>query len=175
MSDDDAYRGALGAFPYAARTSESLSLQVYVAVATLASLATVLFFVLALIGFVASTVNQSPAVTLVRGFLLLLMAAVLLPIAAPVLLVARRHRLGTPVDPRYDRALAAGGYVFLATLYTGLLASVPQDLQTPTGGPLSPLIEWLYALPQPAGLVPPALGAGLIWLLHRRFGHPDDG
>lgn len=173
MSDEAAYGGALGAFPYAARTSDSWTFRAYTVVAALAAVATVLTFALSLVGIVASTANQTASVTLVRAFVLVVMLAVLVPTVAPVLLVARRHRLGRAVDPRYDRALAMGGFVFLTSLYVGLLASVPPEMHQPTTGPLAPLLETLYALPQLTGLVPPSLAAGLVWLLHRRFGASD--
>lgn len=169
MNDGEAYRGALGAFPYAARASDSWTFRAYVVVATLVAVGTVFLFVLGLVGIVASTTNQSPVVTLVRAFVLLLMLAVLLPTVAPVLLVARRHRLDRAVDPRYDRALASGGFLFLAALYVGLLVSVPPTMQTLPSGPLGPLIAVLFALPQIAGFVPPVAAVGVIWWLHRHF------
>lgn len=168
-SEDDAYGGALGAFPYAARASDSWTFRAYVVVAALVAVGTILLFVLGLVGIVASTTNQSPVVTLVRAFVLVVMLSVLLPTVAPVLLVARRHRLGLAVDPRYDRALASAGFLFLGALYVGLLVSVPPAMQTATSGPLEPLIAALYDLPQLAGFGPPVLAAAVIWLLHRRF------
>lgn len=170
MSDDDAYGGALGAFPYAARTSESWTFRAYAVVATLAAAAAVTLFGLSLVGIVASTAFASASVTLVRAFVLVVLIGVLVPTVAPVLLVARRHRLGRQVDPRYDAALAAAGFLFLGSLYVGLLASVPPDLQQPTGGPLSPAVTALYDLPQLAGLGPPALSAALIGALHHLLG-----
>ena len=170
---DDAYRGVLGAFPYAVRSSDSWAFRVYGVVAALVALATVAVFGLALVGIVASTANQTASVTLVRAFVVVVLLAVLVPVMAPVLLVARRHRLGRLVDPRYDGALAVGGFAFLASLYVGLLASVPRDMQDPVRGALAPLVEALYGLPQVAGLVPPALAALAIWLLHRRLGRVD--
>jgi len=171
--DGEPYRGALGAFPYAVRSSDSWVFRVYGVLAALVALGTVVLFVASLVGIVASTAGFPASVTLVRAFVLVLMLGVLVPLVAPVLLVARRHRLGRAVDPRYDGALAAGGFVFLASLYVGLLASVPPDMQRPPTGAFAPVVSVLYALPQLAGLVPPALAAALVWLLHRRLGHVE--
>lgn len=167
MSDGEPYGGALGAFPYALRESDSWALRVYAVVAAVGAVGIVALFVLSLVGVVASTTNQSASVTLVRAFVLLLMLAVLVPTVAPVLLVARRHRLGFPVHPRYDAALATAGVGFLASLYVGLVASIPPGMQQPVSGPLAPVVEWLYALPPLAGAVPPLSGAAGIWLVHR--------
>jgi hypothetical protein len=167
MSDGEPYRGALGAFPYAVRSSDSWALRAYAVVAALAAVATVALFVLSLVGVVASTANQSASVTLVRAFVLLLMLAVLVPTVAPVLLVARRHRLELPVHPRYDAALAGAGLAFLASLYVALVASIPPGMEEPVTGVLAPLVAALYALPPVAGVVPPLAVALGIWALHR--------
>jgi len=170
VTDDDAYGGALGAFPYAARTSDSWTFRAYAVVAALAAAAAVVLFTLSLVGIVASTAFQSASVTLVRAFVLVVLLGVLVPTVAPVLLVARRHRLGRAVDPRYDAALAAAGFLFLGSLYVGLLASVPPDLQQPATGPLAPAVGALYALPQLAGPAPPVLAAALVAALHHLLG-----
>jgi hypothetical protein len=160
LDEDDgettAYRGALGAFPYAFRQSDSWSFRFYWVVATLVALFIVVVFALSLVGIIASTQNQPASVTLVRAFVLLVMVAVLLPVIGPVLLVARRHRLELPVDPSYDRGLAVGGMAFIAALYFGLIISAPGRM-----GPDS--LDWL-------GIVPPVLAAAAIWWIHRRLG-----
>lgn len=155
---DDPYRGALGAFPYAVRASDSWAFRAYGVVAALATAGIAVLFALSLVVIVASTVRQAASVTLVRAFVLVLMLAVLVPTVAPVLLVARRHRLGRTVDPRYDGALAIAGFAFLAGLYLGLVVSAPDTL---VGDRLRPL-----------GVVPPGLAALAIWLVHRRLGSP---
>jgi hypothetical protein len=169
MSDGEPYGGALGAFPYAVRTSESWVFRAYGAVAAFAAGLFVFVFVLSLVGIVASTANQSASITLVRAFVLLLLVFVLVPTVAPVLLVARRHRLDRPVDPRYDGALAAAGFTYLTALYVGLVASVPADMREPPTGTFAPVVDVLYELPQVGGVVPPLLAALGIWLLHRRL------
>lgn len=167
MSDGEPYGGAIGAFPYALRTSGSLALRAYGATAAVAAVLLVAVFVLSLVGIVSSTLHQTASVTIVRSFVLLLLIFVLVPTVAPVLLVARRHRLDRAVDPRYDRALGAAGFVYLAALYVGLVATVPPSMQDPATGPAAPLVEVLYGLPQIAGVVPPLLAAISIWLVHR--------
>jgi hypothetical protein len=167
MSDGEPYGGALGAFPYAVRASDSWALRTYAVVAALAALATVALFVFSLVGIVATTANQTASVTIVRAFVLVLMLGVLAPTVAPVLLVARRHRLGLPAHHRYDAALAASGFAFLASLYVGLVVSTPPAMQQSVSGPLAPVVEGLYALPALAGVIPPLSAAAGIWLAHR--------
>lgn len=167
---DETYGGALGAFPYAARASSSWSFRVYVGVAALVGAGSLALFLLSLVGIIASTANQTASVTLVRAFLVVVWLAVAVPVVAPVLLVARRHRLDRSVDPRYDSGLATAGYLFLAALYVGLLASVPPDMQQPATGAMAGVVEFLYGLPQIAGVVPPLLAAAHIWVLHRVLG-----
>lgn len=167
MTDGEPYGGALGAFPYAVRESDSWAFRAYAVVATLAALSIVAGFGLSLVRIVGLTLNQTASMTLVRPFVLVLMLGVLVPTVAPVLLVARRHRLALPAHPRYDAALAATGLGFLASLYVGLVVSIPPGMQQPVSGPLAPAVEWLYALPALAGAVPPLAAAAGIWLAHR--------
>jgi hypothetical protein len=175
MSDGEPYGGALGAFPYAFRTSDSWALRAYAVVAALAALATVVLFVFSLVGIVATTANSTASVTIVRAFVLLLMLGVLAPTVAPVLLVARRHRLDRPAHPRYDSALAASGFAFLASVYVGLVVSTPPAMQQSVSGPLAPVVGWLYALPALAGVVPPLSAAAAIWLAHRTMLSAGEG
>jgi hypothetical protein len=174
VSDDEPYGGALGAFPYAIRSSDSWTFRAYAATAAVVAVLLVAVFVLSLVGVVASTANQTASVTLVRAFVLLVMLLVVVPSVAPVLLVARRHRLDQPVDSRYDGALAWTGFTYHAALYVGLVASVPPDLQTAPSGPLAPLVALLYGLPRLAGHVPPLVAALGIWGVHRWLGTEDD-
>ncbi|MFC7019280.1 MULTISPECIES: hypothetical protein [Haloarcula] len=158
------YDGLPGAFPYAFRASESWLFKSYVAVAVLLSLAIALVFVLGLVVLL----GQSAAVTggtftFSRAFVIVVGLLVVAPLVAPVLLVARRHRR-TGSSRRYDRALALSALVFVASLYVGLVASVPPSLQEPTD---SAVVGLLYSLPQLAGLVPPILAVGLMYAVHR--------
>ena len=169
-SDDErAYRGLPGAFPYAVRTSDSWAFRGYAAVAALVTVLVTLLLGTALIVLVANTVGTAGgSLTLSRSFYVLVGLLVVIPVLAPVLLVARRHRrVGS--DARYDRRLALAGFGFLVALYVGLVITVPPAQQTPPSGPLAPLIEVLYAIPPLAGLLPPLFAATLIALAHRRW------
>jgi hypothetical protein len=81
-----------------------------------------------------------------------------------LLFVARRHRRSDPVAVGYDRALAVTGFAFLASLYLGLVITVPESLQETD----SVLLGALYALPRPLGALPPvAAAAGIFWTHYR--------
>lgn len=172
MADD--YRGVLGAFPYAFRTSESWLLRSYVALGGLLTLAVSLLFVAAVIGVIAGTTGgRGGSLTLSRSFFAVVGLFVVVPLVAPVLFVARRHRRrerGEAADGPYDAALAAAGYLFVGALYVGLVISVPPSQQTAPTGALAPVAATLYALPQVAGVVPPLVAATVILLCHRRLG-----
>jgi len=170
MADD--YRGIVGAFPYAFRASDSLLFRSYVAIGGLLTIAVSLLFVAAVIGVIAGTTGgRGGSLTLSRSFFAVVGLFVVVPLVAPVLFVARRHRRGRErgeaADGPYDAALAAAGYLFVAALYVGLVMSVPPSQQTAPTGALAPVVEGLYALPQLAGVGPPIAAAALILLLHR--------
>jgi hypothetical protein len=171
MADD--YRGAVGAFPYAFGASDSRLFRSYVVFGGLLTVAVSLLFVAAVIGAIASTTGgRGGSLTLSRSFFAVVGLFVVVPLVAPVLFVARRHRRRGPEDPadgRYDAALAATGYLFVVSLYVGLVISVPPGQQTTPTGTLAPLIAALYALPQLAGVGPPLLAAAIIILSHRRL------
>lgn len=165
------YRGVLGAVPYAVRASDSWLFRVYAVVGSLAAAVAAVLTALGLVVLVAATAGAAGgAFTLSRTFYVVVGLLVVVPLLAPVLLVARRHRRDRSVDPRYDPALGAAGFLFLATLYLGLVATVPPAQQQPASGVLSPLVRALYSMPAIYGLVPPALAAGLIYAVHRRLG-----
>jgi hypothetical protein len=169
MADD--YRGVLGAFPYAFRASDSLVFRSYVAVGAVATAAVSLLFVAAVIGVIAGTTGgRGGSLTLSRSFFAVVGLLVVAPLVAPVLLVARRHRREGGSEGRYDAALATTGYLFLLSLYVGLVISVPPAQQTTPVGSLSPVVATLYALPQVAGVGPPLLAAVVVGLCHRLFG-----
>jgi fatty acid desaturase len=166
-ADEPAYRGVIGAFPYAFRQSESRLFRSYVVIGGLATVVLSLTFVLALIYLIGGSFGaQAGAFTFSRTFYVVVALAVVAPVMAPVLFVARRHRRSDP-DRSYDRALAASGYVFLLSLYVMLVISAPADLRDPAEGAFAPAIEFLYGLPPLAGLVPPAMAATLVYLVHR--------
>ncbi|WP_262180115.1 hypothetical protein [Haloarcula laminariae] len=158
------YDGFPGAFPYALRTSESLLFKGYVVVAVLLSVAIGLIFTFGLIGVLAaSTGVRGGTFTFSRTFFFFVGLLVVAPLLAPVLLVARRHRR-TASSVAYDRGLALAALGFVASLYVGLIISVPPALQEPTN---SGVVLALYGLPQIAGFVPPLLAVGLMYVVHR--------
>jgi len=169
QDEERTYGGVLGTFPYAYRKSESRLLRSYVVVGGLATLVLTLGFVLALIYLLGGSFGaQAGVFTFSRSFYIVVALAVIAPMMAPVLFVARHHRRGD-ADRGYDRALAASGYVFLLSLYGMLVISAPADLRDPASdyGALAPVIEFFYGLPQLASLLPPIAAATLIYLVHR--------
>ncbi|WP_096389779.1 hypothetical protein [Halopenitus persicus] len=165
----EAYRGALGAFPYAVRASDSWFFRVYWLVGSLAALFVALVVTMGLVVELARTSElvRGGLVSFSRSLFVLVGFLAVGPLVAPVLLVARRHRLGTDVHPRYDQALAACGYAFLASLYLALVISAPPAFQTPTD---SALLELLYAAHPILGILPPLAAAVVMVLVHRRLG-----
>lgn len=161
----DSYGGVFGAFPYAFRASGSLLFKSYAVVSALAALGWTALFALALVVLVAQTaVGQGGSLTLSRSFYVLVGLFVVAPTVAPTLFVARSHRRAERRSPRYDAALAAAGYLFLASLYVGLVMSVPPEFQRASAGSV---VGALYALPQVAGLLPPVAAALLVLAVHR--------
>ncbi|MBX0296369.1 hypothetical protein [Haloarcula nitratireducens] len=158
------YSGLPGAFRYALGASDSWLFKGYVVVALLFTLAIALVFALGLLVLLAGSEGlRGGTFTFSRSFFLFVGLLVVAPLLAPILLVARRHRR-TGSTPTYDRALALSGFVFVASLYVGLVISVPPQLQEPTG---NAVVAALYAAPQLAGLVPPVAAAALLYAVHR--------
>lgn len=166
---DSTYRGVLGAFPYAVRATDSWLCKGYVAVGTLVALVVVLLF---LVGVVSAFENTLGAVggsfTFSRSFVFLVGVVVGLPLIVPVVLVARRHRLGGG-SIAYDRALAVAGFAYASSLYLALVVSAPPDMRQAPPATIAPVVEALYALPPAAGVVPPALAVALMYAGHRRY------
>jgi hypothetical protein len=163
------YGGFLGAFPYAFRASGSRLFRSYVVVGGLLAILLVLFFAFGVIVSVQNTLGAvGGTFTFARSFVLFVGFLVLLPVVAPILLVARRHRRGV-ASSRYDRALAASGYLFVPALYLLLLITAPPGLRDPPAGPLAPVVELLYALPPAAGVLPPLLAVAATYAVHRRY------
>jgi len=164
VETEKSYNGLPGAFPYAIRSSESLLFKGYVVVSILLTLAIALIFTFGLIGVLANSVGaRGGTFTFSRTFFLFVGLLVVAPLLAPVLLVARRHRR-TVSTVAYDRGLALAALGFVASLYVGLIISVPPALQESTS---SGVVTALYDLPQLAGLAPPLLAVGLMYLVHR--------
>jgi len=165
--DDDAYGGLVGAFPYAIRSSDSWLFRSYAVVGGLAALLAGLVFLFGVIDLLGDTsVPTSGTVSLTQAFFIVVALAVVVPLLAPVLAVARWHRFGTGTRG-FDGAMGVVGYAFLASLYAALVISVPPSAQEPTGGALGPVVEFLYGLPPWAGLIPMAAAAVAILFLYR--------
>jgi hypothetical protein len=173
----DGYRGIVGAYPYALRASHSLVFKCWVLASALATLLIGGFVVLGIVFLIGRTAGiGGGSLTLSRAFYVVVGLFVVAPVVAPTLLVARRHRRGVAqqedeavggTSVTYDRLLALSGFTFLLLLYLGLVTTVPPAQQQPVSGFWAPLIRYLYELPQLAGLVPPAIGAVLVYLAHR--------
>ncbi|GAB6860450.1 hypothetical protein ACFR97_09070 [Haloplanus litoreus] len=166
MADD--YGGVVGAFPYAFRASSSWLFRSYAVVGGLLTVAVSLLFIAAVVVVIAGTTGGGGgSLTLSRSFFAVVGLFVVVPLVAPVLFVARRHRREGGSEGSYDAALAATGYLFVLSLYVGVVVSVPPAQQTTPTGTLAPLIAALYGLPQLAGLGPPLLAAAVELLCHR--------
>ena len=166
-ADDDAYGGVVGAFPYAYRATGSRLFRTYVVAGGLVTGVVVVLFALAVVTLIGATAQATGGTfTFSRAFFVVVMLLVVAPLVAPVLAVARRHRRGGSTV-RYDRALAAAGYLFVFSLYVGLVVSAPASLTEGPTGPLAPVVAWLYSLPRAAGVVPPVLAAAAVYAVHR--------
>lgn len=172
----DGYRGVVGAFPYAFRHTDSWLFRAYVLVGTAVTAVVSLIVLLGLVVVFGKTASvEGGSLTLVRAFYVVVGVLAILPIVAPILLVARRHRRDDPVGVRYDASLAVGGFLFVVALYAGLVISVPecfvldgeQVCRDPPSGAFAPVVRLLYALPQWASVVPPLATAAAIYAIHR--------
>lgn len=150
----EAYRGLVGAFGFALRQSRSWLFRSYVVASAAVGLYVGLLVLLALVTWIAEPVAFGE-----RTFLLLVGLLVVMPLFAPVLVVARRHRRGHH-STTADRWLAMSGYGFLGSLLLALYVSDPAT--HPTTGAVAPIAAWLDALPDVWGLAPPILAAGAI-------------
>lgn len=170
---EDSYGGLFGAIPYAFRQSRSMLFKLYVVIGTLAAALIgliVLFGLIVLLGETAEVPGGS--LTLSRSLYVLLGLAFAGPLLAPTLFVARRHRTARTVADRYDPALALTGFGFLLSVYVGLIITVPPAQQEPVGGIFGPIVDVLYGLAQPIGLLPPVVGAIAIFVVHYVLSKP---
>ncbi len=164
----DGYRGVVGAIPFAFRRSDSWLFRSYVLVSTLAALGIALLVGMGLVVLVGRTAAATGgSLTISRAFYVVVGLLLVAPLLAPTLFVARRYRRELDARRRYDALLAVAGYLFLGSLYVGLVITVPPDQQTAVAGPTAPLVEALYGLSPLYGLVPPLACAAVIWGVHR--------
>jgi len=156
----EAYSGLVGAYGYALRRSESWLFRSYVLASAIVGVYIALLLLLGLISWIASPMAFGE-----RAFLGVIALFVLVPLSAPVLVTARRHRRGTD-DPTADQWLAVGGFAFVISIGLALFISDPESH---TGaGVVGAVVVWLDALPNVYGLAPPILTtvllAGLVGL-----------
>jgi hypothetical protein len=164
-----AYGGVLGAVPFAWRHSDSWVFRSYVAVGGLVAAATTAIVALGLVSLLGQTAAAAGGTfTFSRALYLLVGLAVVAPLLAPLLLVARAHRLGHG-RPGYDRALGAAGYLVVLALYVALVMTTPPELQERVRGPLAGVVRALYRADPALAGVPLALAAGAVWAVHRRY------
>jgi hypothetical protein len=173
-ADDDAYSGVLGAIPYAIRASDSWTFRGYAALGTLVVAFVAVLFAFAIVGvFAATTGGRGGTFSFSRAFFVFVALLVVAPLLAPILSVARKHRRGAG-EASYDLRMGGLGLALLASLYVGLVATVPPEQQESYGGVgepvVVPLVEFLYGLPRVAGLAFPAVVSVAILLYHRRRG-----
>ncbi len=168
----DSYRGVFGAIPYAIRHTESWTMRLYgvIGAITAGLIATVV--TLALVVWMGETVGvQGGTFLFSRSLYVLAGFAAVAPLLAPLLFVARRHRRADPVEPGYDRKMAYGGFLFLVSLYVGMVISAPAELRDPTE---SAVVSVLYSLPRVAGVIPPVAAAVLVFWIHYRLRSPTE-
>ncbi|MFB6072661.1 MAG: hypothetical protein ABEJ88_06815 [Halobacterium sp.] len=178
MGRFDTYSGLLSAYPYAFRASDSRLFRSYVVVSGVLGALFAFLMAGALLVLVGNTAGaQGGTLTLSRTFYVVVGLFVFLPLVAPVLFVARRHRRDAPVRERYDAALALAGYAFVVSVYLGVVASMPAQYRIDgeltsrpePAGVFAPVVEALYAMPAAASPLVPLAGALLVYAVHRRF------
>jgi len=164
MSGD--YRGLLGAIRAAFRWSDSYLFRAYAVVSVLVGGFATLLLVLGVVAWLAT-----PAPIGQRALLGVIALLLLVPLLAPVLVVARRHRRGTP-DRQADAIVGLGGFGFVIAVYLALLISDPNPHAVT--GPLGPLVAVIDALPRGYWFFPLLLAvAGIVLAI--RWTRPDDG
>lgn len=165
MGENRTYGGLLGAFPYAFRQSPSWVFRSYVLLSAIVGLYVTLLLVLGGISWIARpSMIGDIALLGVLGIL------VLVPLFTPVLVVARRYRL-TIERPETDRLFGLVGYVFLLSLYLGLLITDPAEHTAP--GPLETVFVILDGLPEIFGFLPPVVAVFTIYLVIRTTRESD--
>lgn len=164
MGRFDDYAGILTAYPYAATTSDSWLFRAYVVASAIVTVFVTAIFVTALVELIARTAAVAGgSLTLSRTFYVVLNLLVVLPMVAPVLFVAYRHRRGRTVSPRYDAAMAAAGFGYLLAVYVGVVSTTPPEHQEAVGA----VGRFLYDLPPEVGMGVAVLAAIGVYATHR--------
>jgi len=159
MPDGEPYSGLFGAFRYAFAQSGSWLFRGYVLLSALVGAYASLLLALGTVSWIAS-----PGPLGQKALLGVIGVLVLAPLFAPVLIVARRHRLDRD-RPGADRTLSLAGLVFLLSLMLALVVTDPNDHSGP--GPFGEALALLDSLPATYGLAFPAAGALLVYLAVR--------
>jgi drug/metabolite transporter (DMT)-like permease len=158
MSGGDPYSGLFGAYRYAFRRSDSRLFRAYVAGSAFVGAFVSLLLVLAVISW-AGEARQFGE----KALLSVIGVLILGPLFAPVLIVARRYRLGRH-SPGSDRLFALAGTVFVVSIWLALFVSAPNSPAD---------------VPRLYGLAPPVVAALGIYLVvrHTRVEHdvPTEG
>lgn len=155
----------VGSFRRVLAESDSRLLRSYAVVSALVGTLLALLLVLALPVWIFNTVRGSELATFSRAFLVVGGVVLLGVLVAPVVSAGRR-RAGESATGRIDVLLGLSGYLFVLSLYIGLLISAPPGQREAPPALLAPVVEFLYGLPQSYGIVPPVLAAVLIGVVH---------
>jgi hypothetical protein len=166
MSDGEAYSGLFGAYRYAFRRADSRLFRAYVVVSAFVGAFVSLLLVLGVVNWAGSAGEFGE-----RALLSVIGVLILGPLFAPVLIVARRYRLGLD-RPGFDRLLGLTGIGFLLSVYLALFVSDPTDHSAP--GPLDGPVSAINELPQTYGLIPPVMATAVIYLVVRYTRPGDD-
>jgi hypothetical protein len=174
--DGSTYAGVLTAFPYACRESESVVFRFYAALSGLLALLLGFYFAAAITVVVSNTLGAAGgSFTFSRSFYVFVALAVVAPIVAPVLFVAREHRRGRG-DDAFDARMAALGFVYLLALYVAAVISIPPSFtldgepvtRPAPAGLFAPVVRVLYAMPPVSSILPPIVVAVAMYVVDRR-------
>lgn len=150
----DGYRGLVGAFIYAFRTSTSVIFRVYVVVSTIVGVYVSLLIGLAIVAWSGASVAFGD-----QAFLAVIGIFLLVPLVTPVLVAARRHRRRES-SAHADAVIALTGYGFILSIVLALFITDPADHAV--SGPLGNVAAFLDGLPRATGLLPPLIATVLI-------------
>jgi hypothetical protein len=167
MSEGEPYSGLFGAYRYAFRQSGSRLFRAYVGLSAFVGAFVAILLVLGVVNWAGSAGQFGE-----RALLSVIGVLILGPLFGPVLIAARRYRLGLD-RPGFDRHLALAGVGFLLSIYLALFVSDPTDHSAP--GPLDGPVSLINDLPQIYGLIPPVVGALGVYLVVRYTRPGEDG
>ena len=172
----EGYRGVFGAHRFAFQRARSRLFQTYVVIAGIAVVLIALLITMGLVLLIARTASApGGSLTLSRSFYIVIGLLVVLPAMAPILVVARRHRRQRQIATTQERQLALVGFVYLLSIYLGIVASIPSRFRLdgewvtrpPPDGVFAPVVSGLYMMPQQLAWVLPLLGATAIAVIIR--------